>query len=211
MPKLILTVLLLMFICTPVYAAKYELAVAVTNEPANGVFVRQQAGDIVTIKPHPWNWGAVEIRNYLIVIVEINRSYSMLKGRVQGGIYRDLISTALVTERDYLNGTDAGRAKSEFEMVFANRYKFAIAKIKQRLPDLNLAKVANKLLRYQPFKNKTQLLQKFDGLNRRRFLTENDVDCVSTSKPGDTSEFSIDLESIPAIIRDNLTDTLIKL
>jgi hypothetical protein len=55
---------------------KFEMAVAVVDEAdlASG-HKRKKQGDIVAIRPHPWNWGRKEVDEYLIVIADLPYTY----------------------------------------------------------------------------------------------------------------------------------------
>ena len=68
MKKLIFLCLLLPAIC---FAETWEFAIQPWDKAdlASG-HNRAKAGDIVAVKPYPWNWGTIELQNYLIIIVD---------------------------------------------------------------------------------------------------------------------------------------------
>jgi len=51
--------------------AKYEILIAGKTESEAH---RKNKGDILAVRPHPWNWGRVEIDIGLIVIVESTKT-----------------------------------------------------------------------------------------------------------------------------------------
>ncbi len=192
---------------------KYELAICVVTEPNHRTDTkRKDEGDIIAIRPYPWNWGVKEIDECLIVIIETARSYEVLRNLIRQSVYKDKVNNVVVKQGDYeelTNPETRTRDRNEFEMAHKNRFQISHAKVKERLSDLNLTKVRDKLLRYQPFKNATQLVQKFDGLNNNRFLQISDVDCHSIHA-NNNAEFSINLDNIPAVILDKYTGQLVK-
>ncbi len=194
---------------------KYELAICVVDELAPH---RKKEGDIVSIRSHSWNWGAKEIDEYLIVIIETARNFKYLNNLIDQSVYRDLVTAGnpLVKQSVYENFTKLDeitgqrqRQFSEFEVAYKNRFQVSHARVKNKLTDLNLSKVRNKLIKYQPFKNRSQLIQKFDGLNNNRLITESDCDCASIHADNNT-EFSFNLDNIPAVILDKFTGNLVK-
>ncbi len=192
---------------------KYELAICVVTEPNHRPDTkRKDEGDIVAIRPHPWNWGAKEIDEFLIVIIETARSFDKLNKLISQSVYREIATDNLINDLDYvdlINPEIGNRPESDFVMEHKNRFQISHAKVKARLSDLNLTKVRNKLTKYQPFKNRSQLAQKFNGLNNNRLITESECDCNSIHADNNT-EFSINLDALPPFIFDKFTGQLVK-
>jgi len=145
--------------------AKYELAVVVADEddlPSG--HKRKKAGYILAIKPYPWDWGAKEIKNHIIVIFESIEPYEKLQRFLLRPLYED------------------GKEVDEFSYpvpapIAKRRIFLMLSKIKELKDDVDLIKTADKNYIYQPFKKVSQLIQKFDGQNGNRYLTSGDVDC----------------------------------
>jgi len=50
---------------------KWEFAIAVRDEDdLSSGHKRKKEGDIIAVKPYPWQWGKKEVANHLIVIVD---------------------------------------------------------------------------------------------------------------------------------------------
>lgn len=45
----------------------HEILIAACDEPEAH---RKKEGDVICVRPHPWNWGRKEVDRYLIVIVD---------------------------------------------------------------------------------------------------------------------------------------------
>ncbi len=197
---------------------KYELAICVVNELDDAGGVRKKEGDLVAVRPHPWNWGAKEIDQYLIVIIETVKSFKKLDSLIRQSVYRDLVTAGnplvkqsiynSLTEPDIVTGQPQ-RPYNDFEIAHKNRFQISHAKVKAKLSDLNLTKVRNKVLRYQPFKNRNQLVQKFNGMNGNRLIIENECDC-DANHADNNNEFSINLDNIAAVILDKISGNLVK-
>ena len=71
MKKLFALFLLCFTIPSICFAETWELAIQPWDKAdlASG-HKRAKAGDIVAVKPYPWNWGTIELQNYLIIIVD---------------------------------------------------------------------------------------------------------------------------------------------
>jgi len=142
---------------------KYELAIAVADEQdtspndqyPNGA-KRKKQGDIISVRPHPWNWGRKEIDQYLIVIINSDIDYEELRVELE------------------TNRTNPEDIK--------NKYKIDFTELKKLLPELDMEKVEDKNKIYQPFKKATQLVEKFDGIGANHALGTQFVDCGDDSE-----------------------------
>lgn len=100
---------------------------------------RAKAGDIVAVKPYPWNWGVMELRNYLIVIVENMTEEEAME--IMGPFY--------------LNDAK-GTMEAPGVVTGKRKFKLDIKKLKQNiLPTLDEVKLSDqgKVENYQPFKD----------------------------------------------------------
>lgn len=182
--------------------ALYEVAVVIKNGPdTHTSIIGKRQGDIVAVKPYPWNWGRKEIDEYLIVIFETTRSVEQ--------VYKTEESVYLYTKNDSLISQAEANALEalndmRFKLVYKNRFSIPLAKVLDHITDLDLDKVENKLWIYQPFKKASQLVDKFDGKNKNRLLSLLDVDTYSIAADIE-QEFVINLDLYP-IIWDKLRE-----
>lgn len=65
MKKLIIAFICLLFVATA-YAETWELAIAKRDEDG----ARKKLGDVIAVKPYPWEWGRMELKHYLILVVD---------------------------------------------------------------------------------------------------------------------------------------------
>ena len=154
---------------------KYEILIA-NERPEKHQF---DEGDIVAIRPHPWNWGAKEIDQYFIVIVDTDLSLAEMQN---------------FTVRNFFGVSTKEQESSVFETVgipiSKRRYQIKLTDIKSRIiSDLDLAKVRDVSVKYQPFKAEAKLVQKFDGIKGNHLIDAKDVDCASlfVSKDAETA------------------------
>ncbi len=148
---------------------------------------RAKEGDIAAVKPYPHNWGSAEIKMGLILIVSsVDNKATMEK----------LTNRQFATDVDNQVGFELGTP------VAKRRYNIPLDKLKKGwITDLDLVKVADGNVSYQPFKTSAQLVQKFDGVGSNNLLTELDVDCESTVA-SKTTEFTLDMDEKVAISFD---------
>ena len=137
MKKLIFLCLLLPAVC---FAETWEFAIQPWDKAdlASG-HNRAKAGDIVAVKPYPWNWGTIELQNYLIIIVDNLTKEEALQ----------------IVEPLYLGGNSRTREASGV-VTIKRKFKIDIGKLKTNiLPILDESKLAdqNKTENYQPFKD----------------------------------------------------------
>ena len=153
--------------------AKVELLICANDEAdlASG-HRRKKEGDIITAKPYPWSWGPGELYDHLIVIMETTTPWNQL---------RDLFE-----EREY---TIQG---NEDTTVLGKRaYQLPLANLKAKQTSwIDLTKVNDPNLIYQPFKSATQMVQKLDGVGKHLLLPKGEIDSVATGIGAD-DEFNI--------------------
>ena len=127
MKKLFALFLLCFTIPSICFAETWELAIQPWDKAnlASG-HKRAKAGDIVAVKPYPWNWGTIELQNYLIIIV------------------------------DNLTKEEALQLEASGVVTGKRKFKIDIRKLKTNiLPTLDESKLVdqNKMENYQPFKD----------------------------------------------------------
>lgn len=140
--------------------AKYEFLLAIKDEQDLALVKRKKEGDIVAVRPYPWNWGSSEINEYLVVIMTSPLSITKL---------RNLYETV-----------GAGGKK--------NRFSIKLNKIKSKYVKFDITKAQDRTYIYQPFKKRSQLLGKLNGV-----LKEGDIDA------GDNPEEEVVLDLWPDI------------
>jgi len=170
--------------------AKFELLIAANDEAdlATG-HKRKKEGDIVAVRPHPWNWGRKEIDNYLVVIIESNMTIRELRTMCEESLLRKKSDGTIITRTAFsILEQDGGANIDDYEKYSKRACKIDLADLKAEVPDLDLDKVHDRNLKYQPFKSAKQLVHKFSDIK------EADVDTVS-SMAGKDHEFSIDMQT----------------
>ena len=116
--------------------AKYELLIACVDEPEAH---RKKEGDIVAVRPYPFNWGTKEVDQYFIVIIEADEDLSIMRATYE----RPLLEGGVI---DDLNGSVPQLAKNQFSIPL-NIIK------KGWMPNLDLTQVRDKRKVYQPLKD----------------------------------------------------------
>ena len=191
---------------------KYELAIAVVDELDHTPgLTRKKEGDIICVLPYPTDWGRKVIDEYFIVIVETDATLEEMKRFQKKRLYRDKKTSFLVTEKDYENAIapETGtKLPTDFEMAAKSRYVIPFPSI-QPIAPLDINKVRNKTYIYQPFKKASELVKHFDGKKSKYLLTVNDVDCAAGLISAE-QEFSINLDTLPAIIFDKYENKKVK-
>lgn len=100
---------------------------------------RAKAGDIVAVKPYPWEWGKAELRNYLIITVTNmteEEAQSLMSPLWEGDNPGDMLEPGAITGK--------------------RKFKIDLDKLKKDiLPDLDKTKLSEqgKIEDYQPFKD----------------------------------------------------------
>jgi len=191
---------------------KYEFYLAVTDEPEAH---RKNEGDIVTILPYGAECGSAVVDEYLIVIVELGETdlekvkerfmQPLLEnGHIDDVTFRDIYDTDGIDLVRYPRGQYVLDIKSGMAMlrprkIGKNKYSIPLQKIKDKIPELDLVKVRDKKVKYQPMKIATQLTEKSEKLKAE------DVDCgLDNTKEQTINWLSKDL------IKDNSTGQFIK-
>jgi hypothetical protein len=64
--KKLFTALLVLCFTIPCFGQTWELAIAKRDEDG----FRKKLGDVIAYKPYPWTWGSMELKHYLIVVVD---------------------------------------------------------------------------------------------------------------------------------------------
>jgi hypothetical protein len=117
--------------------SKWEFAIAVADEPEAH---RKKEGDIIAVKPYPWQWGTKEQDAYMIVIVD--------------GLTKDEAHN--YCKPLYPNGeTDENIIMEQnIKPIAKRRHSIPLDVLKSKMPELNFSKIRNKTLVYQPMKDK---------------------------------------------------------
>jgi len=121
--------------------ADFEFAVAVVDEDdlASG-HKRKKQGDLIAVKPAPWNWGRKEVDEYLIVPttgLTKEEAHSLCQPYYEGGVKQEDITE------------DSNPA-----IVGKRRYSIPLSTIKDGWkPDMVTKDVEDKKKVYQPLKD----------------------------------------------------------
>lgn len=122
--------------------AKWEFAVAVRDEVEPH---RKKEGDLIAVKPYPWQWGRKEINAYLIVVLD---------GLTKDEAHR---LCAPLYEDGSLEQPDP--EISDPKIMAKRRFKIPLETIKNGwLPSLDLERVRNIKDVYQPLKETETVL-----------------------------------------------------
>ena len=142
------------------------------------------AGDVLCIRPYPWDWGLEEIRRYLILLVDARG-----QTRIEP-LFRDIPTGKILTLSELgmlpLTNTDHGR----YRLIAKSSLKINFAVVRRHIPDLDIQKAGNRKSIYQPAKKRSQLIRKFDGRAGNCKVREIDVD-ASSVVAGAEEEFII--------------------
>jgi hypothetical protein len=139
---------------------KYEFLLAANDEAdlASG-HKRKKQGDIIAVRPHPWKWGSKEVDNYLIVIAESSIDLETLKTKIQ----------------------DRSQAGDKC------RCRISLADVKTKMASLDIKKVEDRELIYQPFKTKESIIE-----NKQVDAKKVDTTCTESKE---NEEFSFDMDA----------------
>lgn len=166
---------------------KYEFAVTIKDESERH---RKKAGDISSVRPYPRNCGSKTIKQYLIVIVETSKTFE----EMQNFTIRQFADPNVDSKEKEAIAFEEGQ-----KPIAKRRYKIPLDLLKNDfIADLDMVKVSDPEVRYQPFKSASQLVARFDGLEKRQYMEEKDVDTVSLSS-AKYEEFCIDMDKTPVI------------
>jgi hypothetical protein len=169
---------------------------------------RKKAGDIIVVRPYPWNWGRKEIDQYLIILIESARPPEEIRKLEEPTFWNH--NTGSEISRDEwlaLNaaaGDDMEALGDVMRMPRAkkNRFKIVIPELQKTIPDLDLARMMDKRAVYQPFKSASQLVAKFTG-GKNRYLTKTEV-YATMNKAAAEEEFIINIDQAPGLLFDKL-------
>lgn len=168
--------------------AKYELRLS-NKDKSEGY--RNKLFDVTAVRPYPWNWGLREIKEYLIVIVDVNKTFSEMVALYEDDIMVHTGTLEKVTRRSIIDLPK--EEKAQYALFQKNTHKVPAAEITSAMPGINLLDVADDTKIYQPFKKKTELVKKFNGLNNNHLVLEKD--CItSVGAIGDNDEVSINID-----------------
>jgi len=170
---------------------KYEMAIAVVDEAEAH---RKNQGDIVGIVPYPNIWGRKEIDEYLILIIEDARSLSEIRKAFCQDIFKNGDERKTRYEVSLLSEVEQKNWAFEKKNAFRND----IDELKKTITDLDMAKMENKTIKYQPCKKASEMVIGADDIQ------EEDVDTVSVVA-GKEEEISINLSTYPDLIKSNIT------
>ncbi|HUW48963.1 MAG TPA: hypothetical protein VMW36_09515 [Patescibacteria group bacterium] len=139
--------------------AKWELAICVEDEedlPSG--HKRKKRGDVIGYMPYPHEWGKVEMDGrYLFIIVD--------------GLTAEEITT--LCEAHYADGSMMGEKEPpELGTAIAKRrFSIDIDDLENDLPGVDLAKIKDKKVPYQPFKAAGKVL---DATAKKLFKDKHD-------------------------------------
>ena len=132
---------------------KWEFAVAVKDEEDLPSGPTKKEGDIVAVKPYPWQWGTKEVDEYLIVIVEgltEEEAKRLRQPHYEGGILKEGIPKFIPNMKSLPKPP---------KIIGKNRFNIPLSIIKNGwIPDLKEKDVRNKTKVYQPFKDKNIII-----------------------------------------------------
>lgn len=121
--------------------AMWEFAIAVRDEddlPSG--HKRKKEGDIIAVKPHPWEWGRKEVKEYLIVVADgltKEEVYNLCQPHYEGGV-------TLSKQQD----------SKLVEIINKRRYNIPLSIIKSGwLSSMKLASIRDVTKAYQPLKD----------------------------------------------------------
>ena len=151
--------------------AKWEFAIAIKDEAdlASG-HKRKKEGDIISVKPAPWNWGKKEVKEYLIVTMDglteqeaHNKCKPYWDWEQKGEDPPKLIPNTITYFDEDLQKevTDTTMVFDKEEMAVAKRrYKIPLSKLTESNSLVDLSKIKDPKVEYQPFQ-KTTLTKSF--------------------------------------------------
>lgn len=134
MKKLLIAMILIMFTASA-FAQTWELAIAKRDEEG----LRKKLGDVIAYKPYPHEWGGMELKNYLIVVVD--------------GLTEDEAFRLTIPLYEYPDGKISGEWFFDFgQMIGKRRYNINTVRLKARIGDgVQWAKCFDPSSTYQPF------------------------------------------------------------
>jgi len=130
--------------------AKFEFAVkAFDSEDLASGHKRSKKGDIIAYKPYPHTWGTMEQNDYIHIIVD--------------GITEE--EARQMCSPYYEGGVETFDIESQPAVVGKRKYAFDFDKLKNGWkPDLDMAKIENPNIKYQPFKDENIVINADDAL-----------------------------------------------
>ena len=123
---------------------KYEFAIAVCDEAETH---RKKEGDIIAVKPSPWQWGKKELDQYLIITID-----GLTKEEAD-----KLCIPQFETGEDWWPSDELPQPK----IIAKRRFKISLDTLKSGFhPMIELGKIRDKNIKYQPFKDKNVIISK---------------------------------------------------
>ena len=197
---------------------KYEITVALEKE--DNPKPSKKEGDIVTVKRHPAIWGKKILDGWLIVIVETEATFETMLWLSHQRVYTDkkngnkVVSFKEMDEETAPKGTIIDKATGtrlilpnerakDFECIYKNRFAIKFSHLKKEL-NINLKKVRDKKIKYQPFKKASQLAAPFDGLNGRYSIHKTEIETQVGSDANTIEEETVINLDSKAILWDKL-------
>jgi len=152
--------------------AFYEFMLWGRDTPEKG---RVNIGDILAVRPHPFDWGSVAITEGVIVIIESDKTLAELRSRYSSPLYdngktRDEMNSEAAIARN------AGQPYKFPASIAKRMFRIPMVKIKKLFGELDTAKVKDETKIYQPFKSLTPLISAYDGKGKNDLVEEKDAD-----------------------------------
>lgn len=175
--------------------SKYELAIACVDESE---IHRKKEGDIIAVRPYPFNWGLMDIKWHLIVIIDSPEDIQIMRATYEIPLYVGGLDRHPADDIEW---------EDRPEKLKKNRFQIPLNIIKDGwITDLDINKVQDKSYIYQPFKRASQLTSKFTGRNKNHFLESKDVDCISSVAMAN-AEFVINTSEQVSLIYDKYKES----
>lgn len=143
---------------------KYEFAIAVCDESESH---RKKEGDIIAVKPYPWEWGKKELNQYLIVVVD-----GLVKEEAD-----KLCAPQFETGKDWWPSDELPQSN----IIAKRRFKIDLNILKSEFDsEMDLAMVMDKKVKYQPIKDKNTVISSDNALTAKmiydKYLNKPKVD-----------------------------------
>ena len=171
----------------------YEISVAVVDEAdlVSG-HKRKKEGDIISVIPYQGNWGSKCLDEYFIIPVETDASFEkMLK--LKDPLYD--------TDKPIID--ENGEITSP--VLAKHRYAISFDEVKKlNLTTIDMTKVQNKTVMYQPFKKKTEILTPFNKSGSNS-ISAVSIDCGTSEE----SEYVVNIQN-NTVIYDKFLKEFIK-
>jgi len=128
--------------------AKYEFAVAVRDEEDNGLHKRIKKGHLTSYKPYPRTPGNIQLKNRLFITI-----YGLTEEEARNLVQPLYPEGKTPDEIDFIPEDDNVIKKVLRTPIAKRRYKVDLDKLKIKFPKIDLKKVSDVNLEYQPIKD----------------------------------------------------------